>query len=268
MKNSPPVDIAQQLSTTLAILKRNLAGTLQAVHLFGSAVDGGLKPHSDIDLLATVSEPLSESTRHSLMMDLLSVSAWPGTSASCRALEVTVVVQKDVVPWRYPPLRELQFGEWLREELRAGSIQPATLDHDLAILLTKARQHSVCLMGIPAPELFDPVPEEDFAKALSDTTAQWNEESDWQGDELTVVLALARIWFSVCTGSIAPKDIAAAWVLERLPDKHRPVLERARAAYLGSATNDLAGRAKEVSAFVHYAKAAIGRIGSGGHLEH
>ena len=25
-----------------------------AVHLYGSAVDGGLKPHSDIDLLVTV----------------------------------------------------------------------------------------------------------------------------------------------------------------------------------------------------------------------
>ncbi|WP_431627026.1 nucleotidyltransferase domain-containing protein, partial [Enterobacter hormaechei] len=28
--------------------------TLLAVHLYGSAVDGGLKPHSDIDLLVTV----------------------------------------------------------------------------------------------------------------------------------------------------------------------------------------------------------------------
>ena len=29
---------------------------------------------------------------------------------------------------------------------------------------------------------------------------------------------------------------AADWVLERLPDEHRPVLARARAVYLGEAT--------------------------------
>jgi streptomycin 3"-adenylyltransferase len=48
-------------------------------------------------------------------------------------------------------------------------------------------------MGIQASELFEPVPKEDFAKSLSDTIAQWSEESDWQGDELTAVLALARV---------------------------------------------------------------------------
>ena len=264
MKTLPPVEIAQQLANASAVLERNLSGTLLAIHLFGSAVDGGLKPHSDIDLLVTVSVPLSESTRRSLMMGLLSVSAWPGTSASCRALEVTVVFQKDVVPWRYPPRREIQFGEWLREELQAGSIESPTLDPDLAILLTKARQHSVCLLGVPASELFDPVPREHFSKALSDTIAQWNEESDWQGDELTVVLALARIWFSVSTGGIAPKDVAAEWALERLPKEYRPVLERAREVYLGNASNDLANRTEQLSVYVHYMKTVIA---SANHLE-
>ena len=105
-------------------------------------------------------------------------------------------------------------------------------DHDLAILLTKARQHSVCLVGPPAAELFDAVPQADLSRALLDTVAQWNEAPDWQGDERNVVLALARIWFSAATGEIASKDAAAAWALERLPDEHRPVLARARDAYL------------------------------------
>ena len=97
-------------------------------------------------------------------------------------------------------------------------------------------------------------------RALSDTTAQWNEESDWQGDERNVVLALARIWFSVSTGEIAPKDIAASWALEHLPDEYRPVLAVAQAAYLGTARDDLAERAKQVTSFVCYTKAMIERI--------
>jgi len=267
MKTSSPVEIAQQLLRTRATLERKLGERLQAIHLFGSAVDGGLKPYSDIDLLVTVSAPLAGSVRHSLMMDLLSVSAWPGTSQTYRALEVTVVVREEVVPWRYPPMRELQFGEWLREELRAGIIQPATLDHDLAILLTQARRHSVCLLGVAASELFDPVPKEDFAKALADTAAQWKQASDWQGDERNVVLALARIWFSVSTGGIASKDAAAAWALERLPDEHRPVVQSARAAYLGKAIDGLGHCRGQVAAFVRYIKPAIERACSAGSSE-
>ncbi|WP_250664708.1 aminoglycoside adenylyltransferase domain-containing protein, partial [Escherichia coli] len=89
--------------------------------------------------------------------------------------------------------RELQFGEWLRHDILSGTFEPAVLDHDLAILLTKARQHSLALLGPSAATFFEPVPKEHFSKALFDTIAQWNAESDWKGDERNVVLALARI---------------------------------------------------------------------------
>ena len=260
MTDSVPTELADQLSRARAVLERHLGGTLEAIHLFGSAVDGGLQPLSDIDLLVTVGAPLADPVRRALMMELLDVSAAPGTSTAWRPLEVTVLVRGEVVPWRYAPMRQLQFGEWLREDLQRGIVEPAMPDHDLAILLTKARQHSIGLLGPPAERLFDPVPAGDFARALADTLAQWNGPSDWEGDERNVVLALARIWFSAATGGIAPKDAAAAWVLERLPEAHRPVLARARAAYRGEAEDDLACRADAVAAFVHHAKAAIGRV--------
>ncbi|WP_311752716.1 aminoglycoside adenylyltransferase family protein, partial [Proteus columbae] len=141
MTTKLPESIADQLSDTLLILENHLGETIQAVHLFGSAVDGGLKPFSDIDLLITVSTPLGESTRVALMSDLLLVSAFPGTDAKRRALEVTILAQKDVVPWRYPARRQMQFGEWLRHDINAGIFEPAMTDHDLAILLTKVRLH-------------------------------------------------------------------------------------------------------------------------------
>lgn len=257
MNPMPPAEIVRQLSSVRSVLGRRLAGNLQAIHLFGSAVDGGLKPYSDIDLLVTVTAPLTEPVRRALMSDLLSISAWPGTSETTRALEVTIVVRDKVVPWRYPPMRELQFGEWLREALLAGEVEAATVDHDLAILLTKVRQHSICLLGLPASKLFDPVPREDFATALADTVVQWKVASDWQGDERNVVLALARIWYSGATGGIASKDTAAAWALDRLPHGHRPVLAAAQAAYLDGKHDGLADRPEEVAAFVHYVKAMI-----------
>jgi len=261
MPASIPAEIALQLARARAILERHLAGTLQAMHLFGSAVDGGLKPHSDIDLLVTVSSVPAEPVRRALMLDLLAVSAWPGSHPSCRALEVTVVVRDAVVPWRYPARRELQFGEWLREDLQAGRFEPAMPDHDLAILLAKVRQHSISLLGPPAAEWFDPVPPSDFARALADTVAQWNEPADWEGDERNVALALARIWYSAATGQIAAKNVAADWALERLPPALQPVLARARAGYLGQGGGDAAVRAADIGPLVHYVKAAVAGTG-------
>ncbi|MEI2415113.1 aminoglycoside adenylyltransferase family protein [Orrella sp. JC864] len=256
MTPSPPAEISHQLSAAQAVLHEQLGTSLLALHLFGSAVDAGLRPHSDIDLLATVQAPLSGSQRLGLMKSLLAVSAWPPTPA-LRPLEVTVVVKDEVVPWRYAPMRELQFGEWLREELSQGRVEPAMPDADLAILLTQARQHSVCLHGAPAAALFDPVPPAGLVRALAETVDLWNEEADWLGDERNIVLTLARIWYSLSTGRIASKDAAAAWVLRRLPPPHRPVLRAARAAYLGQAPDDLGDRLPQVAAFIGYAKAQV-----------
>ena len=55
-----------------------------------------------------------------------------------------------------------------------------------------------------------------------------------EDDTANVMLTLARIWTTLATGEIRPKDVAADWALERLPDAHRRVLARARAVYLGA----------------------------------
>src|SRR5690606_40350799 len=119
MNPSAPSEITAQLSGACTVLERHLGETLLAIHLFGSAIDGGLRPHSDIDLLVTVSVPVPDPVRRSLMLDLLPVSAWPGSDPARRALEVTLLVREHLVPWRYPPPRELQFGEWLREDRKS-----------------------------------------------------------------------------------------------------------------------------------------------------
>ena len=254
MSNAVPAEISVQLSLALNAIERHLESTLLAVHLYGSALDGGLKPYSDIDLLVTVAAQLDETVRQALVVDLLEISASPGQSEALRALEVTIVVHGDVVPWRYPARRELQFGEWQRKDILAGIFEPATTDVDLAILLTKVRQHSLALAGSAAEDFFNPVPEGDLFKALSDTLKLWNSQPDWEGDERNVVLTLSRIWYSAATGKIAPKDVAANWVMERLPVQHQPVLLEAQQAYLGQGMDCLASRADQLTAFIYFVK--------------
>ncbi len=252
-----PPEIASQVSTTLSVLDRYLGSDLRAIHLYGSAVDGGLKPHSDIDLMVSVSAPPAEAARNALMRELLACSAPPGESEVLRPLEVTIVALSEVVPWRYPPWREMQFGEWLRDDIGAGRFESAMADPDLAILMTKLRLHSMSLRGPEAAELFEPVPPSDLREAFAATIAQWNVEPDWHGDERNIVLALARIWFSVSTGSIASKDAAAAWVAERLPPEHAALLAGAAESYLGGGEPSLPSGA--VADFIRFCKTEIER---------
>lgn len=249
-------EIAAQVAEALAILDRHFAGTLRAVHLFGSAVDGGLKPFSDIDLLVTVGEAPDESLRRSVLLELLDASAPSPLPQATRAplrrrpLEVTVVAVDQIVPWRHPARRELQFGEWLRDDLLAGIFEGSGPDPDLAVLLTQARQHSIALLGPPAAAHFEAVPDRDLIGAFGDALALWRSGPDWHGDERNVVLTLARIDYSLTTGRITTKDRAADQMLTWLPDPRRAVLRDARLAYLGEADDDLSTRPEEVDAFI------------------
>jgi streptomycin 3"-adenylyltransferase len=257
MPASLPAELTPQLSDALAVLEQHLGDSLEAVHVFGSALQGGLKPHSDLDLMVTVNRPLAPAVRLPLMRELLAASAWPGTHATRRALEVTVLNRDDVLPWRYPARRELQFGEWLRADIEAGVVEPPVVDIDLAVLLTTLRAHSVALKGPSAAELFHPVPLADLRRALAETLPMWNGPADWDGDQRNVVLTIARIWYTAATGAIVPKDVAAEWVAQRLPPVLAPLLQQARLAYRGEGVDDLKNRPDQIAAFVPHAKAAI-----------
>ncbi|WP_434082247.1 aminoglycoside adenylyltransferase domain-containing protein [Escherichia coli] len=58
--------------------------------------------------------------------------------------------------------------------------------------------------------------------------AQWNAESDWKGDERNVRSCSCSHLVQRFNCLIAPKDVAAAWVSERLPAEHRPLICKAR----------------------------------------
>ena len=253
-----PPPIAPQVAAASSLIERHLGADLVAIHLFGSAVDGGLQPHSDVDLLATVTQPPDEAVLRTLATELLAISAPPGASPRLRALEVTVLALPHIAPWRHPARRELQFGEWLRADLEAGVVEPPLLDHDLAILLTKVRGHSIPVVGPQADQLLEAVPREDLRRALLDTVAQWNTPQDWAGDEKHIILALARIWYTSVSGDIASKELAATWLLERIEPPYRAVLSKARAIYLGLEEDDLAQQHKTgTAAFIVHARGAI-----------
>ncbi|ECO3195767.1 aminoglycoside resistance protein, partial [Salmonella enterica subsp. enterica] len=67
MTLSIPPSIQCQTEAACRLITRVTGDTLRAIHLYGSAVAGGLKPNSDIDLLVTICQPLTEAQRAMLM---------------------------------------------------------------------------------------------------------------------------------------------------------------------------------------------------------
>ncbi|HEX5997067.1 MAG TPA: aminoglycoside adenylyltransferase family protein [Jiangellales bacterium] len=196
-------------------------------YLHGSLVSGGPKPASDVDVLVVSARRMDDQQRRVLVTRLFEIS---GSRVGARPVELTVVVQSEVRPWRFPPVGDFLYGEWLRDELEAGGLpQPAAMP-DLALLITMVLAGDHPLTGPPPAQVLDPVPPEDLARAC--VAGIPGLLGDLHGDTRNVVLTLARIWTTLATGKIRSKDAAADWALPQLPPQHRPVLTYAKELYL------------------------------------
>ena len=221
--------VEEQSDAGVDVIRRALTeAEIVGLYLYGSAVAGGLRSDSDLDLFVITDRGLTAADKARIVDGLLPISGRTTRPPAWRPLEVTIVAQPEVRPWRYPPRMELQFGEWLREELLSGAIEPAE-NPDLAVLITMVRQTAKALIGPAASELLDAVPRADLVRAMLDGVPSLM--SDLADDTRNVLLTLARVWTTVATGEIRSKDEAADWVLSRLPEADRPPLARARDLY-------------------------------------
>ncbi|MCH0572179.1 DUF4111 domain-containing protein [Streptomyces sp. MUM 136J] len=197
------------------------------IYLHGSAVLGGLRPASDVDVLVVSRRRMDERDRRALLGGLLQIS---GSRNRARPVELTVAVQSEVRPWRYPPTCDFLYGEWLRAEYEAGEVPQPEPMPDLALLITMALTGDRPLTGPPPAQVLDPVPHTDLVRACVTGIPGLLDGLD--GDTRNVLLTFARVWTTLATGRIMSKDAAADWVLAQLPPEHRPALEHARHLYL------------------------------------
>lgn len=214
-----------------AIVLEVLGDAVLGICEHGSAVLGGLRWDSDVDVLAIVDRPTTPAERRAIVERLLAISGPRAARGPARPVELTVVVQGDVRPWQYPPRLQLLYGEWLRGAFEAGHAPEPGPAPDLGPVLTLARRAGRALYGPPPADLLDPVPQDDLRRAIVAGVPGLIE--DLETDTRNVLLTLARIWLTLATGDIATKDAAAAWAVERLDGPDAAVLRQARAIYLG-----------------------------------
>ncbi|MFD1325042.1 aminoglycoside adenylyltransferase family protein [Micromonospora sonneratiae] len=196
-------------------------------YLHGSSVLGGLKPASDLDVLVVSRRRMDGRERRALLEALLKLS---GPTAGTRPVELTVVVQSEVRPWRFPPVGDFLYGEWLRDEFEAGGVPQPQPMPDLALLISMVLRGDRPLLGPPPAQVLDPVPPTDLVRASVAGVPELL--ADLDSDTRNVVLTFARIWTTLATGEVRSKDAAADWAHDHLSPEHRPVLEHAKQLYL------------------------------------
>lgn len=248
----------QQADEVTRIVREVLGTEVVGVYLHGSAVLGGLRPHSDTDVFAVVRRPTTHAQRRALVERLLDVSGRRARRGPARPVELTVVVRPEVVPWRYPPRCEFQYGEWLRDAYEAGETPGPTSSPDLALLITMVCSGDTPLYGPPPGDVLPPVPAEDVDRAIVAGVPDLLDEL--VGDTRNVLLTLARVWTTLAEGVVRSKDGAADWALARLPGRHHRVLAHARAVYLGDEEEDWTDLLPEVRACADHVVAEIRRL--------
>jgi streptomycin 3"-adenylyltransferase len=250
----------KQLDRTLTLVKEVFGSDAVAAYLFGSAVFGGLRPESDLDVLAVARRPTTRAEKQRLVRGLLPISGRKTPQGMWRRIELTIVVEGDVKPWRFPASFDFQYGDWLRREFERGNVEPwpTRVNPDLATLIRMVVLANRPLLGPPPAEVFDPVPDGDLLRAMVGDLDRLLGEID--SDTRNVILTLARIWSTVATGVIRSKDAAADWTLDRLPEAHRPVLARARAIYVGDRDEGWDDLEDHIGPHADYVAAEIRRL--------
>lgn len=247
----------KQAESVVRVVETVLGAPVVGAYLLGSAVLGGLRQSSDLDVFVVLDRRLTVRQREQLTGELLTISGEYPPRGPARPVELTAVVHEDVRPWRYPPRCEYQYGEWERAQYERGEVPSAVASPDLALLVTMVLQGDTAVTG-PAPaRVLDPVPRADLEHAITADIPESLNELDT--DTRNVVLRLARTWTTLATGRIEPKDVAAGWALRQLPAEHRPVLEHARAVYLGAEEENW-GRLR--SSLRPYADYILGVVGT------
>lgn len=208
-------DPDEQVDEVIRILREVLGEKVEGAYLHGSAAIGGMQATSDIDVLAVVREATTVEERRAIVTRTMAVSGSPEPRGRWRPVELSIVVQSAVNPWRYAPTRELQYGEWERRRYETGWVPEPEPDPDLAVLITQVLRADRPLLGPRPAAILAPVPLPDLRRSI--VAGVPGLVADLELDTRNVLLTLVRVWSTLATGEIRSKADAVDWALEHHP---------------------------------------------------
>lgn len=204
-----------------------LGDQLVGLYLEGSLAAGGFDSASDIDFTAVTQADVTpeQFTALQAMHDRLQQLDTPW------AIQLEGMYISRAFVRRYDPAEpdfpNLERG--LGERLKLVRYDQTGVIHRWII-----REHGIALLGPPPNELIDPVSPDDLRQAsrailrgwgggVPDITAALPQE----GYQAYFVLSICRVLYTIDHGAVVPKGTAASWAEYALPERWRPLIERA-----------------------------------------
>jgi predicted nucleotidyltransferase len=254
-----PTAIAQveRLTSDLVSI---LGDALIGVYLHGSLALGCFNPQrSDIDLVAVTTRRTTHDERRQLgALMLRSSTSNERPRRPLYPLELSLLTEAQLRPWRYPTPFDFHYGESQRDRFAAGDFQPLWAeDRDLAAHITVLREAGRVLHGPPIEDVFPPVPEEDCVDSLLHDLA-WSRE---EPRGLYAVLSASRIWATLAERRLHTKLSGGLWALEHASPEFHPLVARAVAVYCGESEDD-GFEDDEVAAYLGYVDPLVRPIAS------
>jgi predicted nucleotidyltransferase len=212
------------LTKVHAILGSNFIG----MYLYGSLALGDFdKASSDLDILVVTANPASLKEVEGLRV--LHRQIGRGSGSWAHRLEVSYAPRTAIR--RYDPSNN-------RYPL-ASPVSPfGMIEHGKDWILNRAilREKGVVVAGPPLKILIDPVTPEEIRKTAKELLCeQWSKHvngPDWMKPrkyQAFTVLTLCRMLYAMDTGRVATKPQAAAWAMQNLDPKWKPLIDWALA---------------------------------------
>lgn len=246
---------------------------LTGIYLHGSAAMGCFQAQkSDLDLIFIVERDIPDAVKLKFMED---VAEWNG-EAPAKGIELSIVKRQFCDPFVYPTPFEIHFSQahlrWYQENPRDYVDRMKGVDRDLAAHFTIIGRYGIVLYGKPVPEVFGPVPREDYIDSIVSDIE--NAREDILEDPVYVILNLCRVLAYLRGGKghgkapcapsvespsmeqpsaeqiVLSKKGGGEWGLEHLPERFRGLIETALSCYRDG--RSMAARAAEGECFADY----------------
>ena len=224
---TPYPDVNEILSLLFTNVKEILGDQLAGMYLHGSLANGGFDEHSDIDVMFTTKEDITEEMFSSLSAMHIEMAK----------LDSPWAVQLEVAYVPQDALRRSDPTHIRYHHLDRGNgevLHWMTAESDWNIYRYILHERGIVITGPDPKTLIDPVSPHDLRLAVANGLPVWFHpilanpaEINKRGYQSFFVLSICRMLYTLKHGEILSKAAAASWALDNLGGKWKPLIERA-----------------------------------------
>lgn len=255
---TPYADVNAVLHDLLSSVQTLLGDHFRGMYLSGSLALGDFAPHrSDIDFVVVTDANLPDD----LLSSLQAMHVHFNASSSPWATEVEAAYIPQDALRRYDPAHARH------PHIERGGdevLDMDQLDTGWVIQYYILREHGVVVAGPPPHTLIDPVPSQDLCRAAVVLMDEWwgtmlhdPAPLQYRGYQVYAVLTMCRMLYTLDSGAVVSKPIAARWAQGALGERWAALIERALAwrkdrTWGEDAQDTPGGDVDETQALIHY----------------